>query len=214
MPVQLREPFFLHGRRSVLQRAILMTLVLTGLAMTAAWMLQVGAVLSLRMPYFAGRLYDHLSWGVVLTAIIYGPLGFWNCRPWWFSLLAMSVAVSTSYTMLHLPFGPDPNFGRDYVGVPWEVVWPLVSGGLLFRPSQSHAIAFIASLVCTPQAAKLATMIDQMLPLDSLSGPFYWHVRWATFAAWSAFFFCGMFVPWGIPFWWPPKSAAPRPERE
>lgn len=200
MAAPLREPFFLRGRRSALQRAVLMSLVLAGLSIISAWILAVADFLAFRILMLPGYCeVMATAWGFVLTLTIYGPLGFWNYCPRWFHLLTLVSTGAVAYLWTSTTFHVE--------GVSMDVIWVLVSGALLFRLSWAHAIAFVISVLAVPHAVTLAVELDDsVLPLASV--PLHLRYIVATSQATQMFglIFGATFIPWGIPFWWTPKT--------
>jgi hypothetical protein len=86
MATSFREPFFLRGRKSVLLRAILISLVLAGLSSAAAWIIMGAYCAALRYPTAMRQVFG--SWiGLPLALsmtsfaiLIVGPLNHWRRR--------------------------------------------------------------------------------------------------------------------------------------
>lgn len=208
MPISLREPFFLRGRRSVAQRAVVMSLVLGGLAMLASW-LMYGVVISMVTLRVEGWVASILATtaGVASILLVYGPLSYWNRRPWWFIgfVVPVSVALTSlaATTIIQTTISPDdPGF----LGLTAGMV--LLMGGIgivMLRRSRAHLMAFIASVLTAPVAALQMSLIQNY---DVSSAPLGMvpMVQTMILVSMYATILFGLSVPWGIPFWWPPSA--------
>lgn len=195
MPLRLREPFFLKGRTSVVQRAVIMSVVLGGLASAAAW-LHV-------LPFALGLITeDKFPWArfavsAIGACVLCLPLNFWNGRSWAFGMLAILVGA-VSPVLWESPYG---------FGLAKNVLWSALSGSVLFRATRRHAIAYALSILLSaliPFADRAANSVNYVAIPSALAVP----AAWAVMLGSVAFTFATVTVPWGIPFWWPPEKDA------
>lgn len=205
MPISLREPFFLRGRRSIVQRAVVMSLVLGGLAMLASWLIYGTVILMARadLPLWISTI---LGSTVMIASILllYGPLSYWNRRPWWFIAFvvptSVTVASLTAAAILNMTISPhEPG----WLGL--TVAMTLFTGGIgcvLLRRSRVHLIAFMSSLLIAPVVAFQLNLLENY---NSSSAPAGMLPVIQPIILVSAYvtILCGLSVPWGIPFWWP-----------
>ena len=206
MSLPLREPFFLRGRTSVVQRAVIMSLVLGGLACSGGWIMTLVA-LSLSPPANAALYSLGFSGPLVLVTLIYRPLLHWNRTPPQLPFLIVgcliALIVSLLNCLLPTPSHSARTIGALSVSIHLTVV-VVLSGLYLRRNTRLHAAAFWLSLALTP----LPIMLTYLLQY-----PHRFRVPWVdggmqialTGTAYLASWLCVMSVPWGIPFWWPPQ---------
>lgn len=206
MPLSLREPFFLRGRRSVVQRAVCMSLVLGGLALLASW-LMYGTILLTAAAGLPTWISTILGPTVAIASILllYGPLSYWNRRPWWF----IAFVVPTSVPVAGLTAAAVIQATIDVDNPGWlglAAGQALGMGGIgcvLLRRSRAHVTAYIASVLTAPVVAFQLNLLENF---DMNSSPVGFIPAIQTIVLVSAYatILCGLSVPWGIPFWWPP----------
>lgn len=249
MPVPLREPFFLRGRRSVLQRAILMSLSLATIGWTAGLgaslfasailahrhvdpfqkcaeatvAYNVSAVVALAfcagIPYFfwAGssvrgivvRVVWILAAGIGSVWMAGGErLWIWSCRLYGDldSCFGSSEGLTTTLRFIALAPWLYPTLILCWI------VWSLAC----IRRSWLFPGITVLSMACFPLWFATIHLVfwSDWIPrrwLAGSGGDLYWIIADQSIIG---YVFVLLLVPWGIPFWWPPKSAAPLPERE
>jgi hypothetical protein len=207
MPQTLREPFFLRGRRSVLQRAVILSLVLGTLSAAAGW-IAVGIPLLLREVAGADPVLVGIpvAWGVATSALVFGPLNFWNARSWFWTLAAAPSGFAIMFLFMLWSADRPSDLSieaRAMLGFP---VVLLTSGLLLIRRGRRHRWAYLVSVASSGLPVvvmPLHSFLDQIdiagfrLPIESdlvfLA---------ALFGSLSA----ALSIPWGIPFWWPQED--------
>lgn len=207
MAISLREPFFLRGRRSIVQRAVVMSLVLGGLALVASWLVYgtVLFVLTAGLPVWVGSVLGP-TLGIASILLVYGPLSYWNRRPWWFIAfvlpIALAVASLTASAIIQLTIDPDdPGFFSLTAGL------ALTMGGVgcvLLRRSRAHVMAIVASILTAPAAA-LQFLLTQNYDFSSAPAGTVTAIQSLMLVSIYVTILGGVSIPWGIPFWWPPS---------
>lgn len=212
MTVSVREPFFLRGHGSVLVRAILVSFVLGVLAVAAGWTTAVAAAMCISFDSaLAGNCVFSAAWSIASAAFLYGPLNAWNGRSWLWTLVSVPAGFSIILLfLLWMEHGPEAvgSSLRQLLGL---IVAFAGSGLLLVRWSRLHLLAYVVSLL----GAALPSMFQEMLPsIGSLQIPWMTpDVHILTYlSALHGSAFVALAVPWGIPFWWPPKREVPPAE--
>lgn len=210
MPLELRDPCFLRGRKSVLQRAIIMSLALGGLTAAAAWIAAIADVAI--FPVSAPVAMFVICLAIALP--LHGPLHVWNRRSW-----LWTVAAIPSCFALALLLNVWGRLGRDILGTRSQelvgnlgILGVVAGSGLLqIRLRRLHLLAYVISLLAVLlPIAVLAILRDP----SALAVPGFTNqmVRGLALAILYGSCFGALSLPWGIPFWWPPAddhSAAP-----
>lgn len=203
MTAHLCEPFFLRGRRSYLERAILMSLVLAGLGLAAGWTTYF-AVVGNGPDNFEGPM--GFVWSLTSAFFVYGPLNRWNGRPWWVTLAQVPISFVSICWFSHWL---EPLTVPGMHGT-WEFVFGffavlIVNGALLARWTKPHLIAYVTFLAGGLIPIVIAIVIgspDQVpVPLirPDLRAAF-------VFAAIFGNWYVALLVCWGIPFWQAPED--------
>ncbi len=212
-PLPLREPVFLRGRKSVLHRAILISLVLGALTAAAAWIVAATTVLIDRSGS-SDLMYVTmpLSWGLASALLIYAPLNYWNRRSWLWSLTAAPVGAGLLLLFLYwMKDGGARQFGGEELGAGIGFFGVLLVSGLLqYRRRRLHAIAYLLSVA----GAIFPTMVMVLIPGPGslrIPGLTSEMIRGIVFAALFGGWFGALSIPWGLPFWWPPEDDASSP---
>lgn len=218
MTKPLREPPFLRDQKSVLTRAIIMSAVLAGL--TIAY-LSCQSFKGMFEPALGGKSiwWDAIFDGLASTAFFYGPLNYWNRRPLWFILACIPASGFGPLFLdwLLLPSGDQGGSFSPVFSVATVAIEHAALGLLLVRPTKLHAIAFgvymLSSLVGSVELVFLIWLSD-----SSASGTDHHFAVISGGLGVMATYVLGWAVPWGIPFWWPPKrnlrSDRPRPRAD
>lgn len=150
MAVQLREPFFLHGRRSILQRAIMISSVLTGLAALAGWGIAATLVVSGQTNHSRSAIGWYfafpVAWSVISVLFVHGPLNAWNGRSWIWTVLALAVGL---LLMLQFAVWIDHPYriGQSHRTLLPILVVHIASGLLQVRLSRLHLVAYLFSIL-------------------------------------------------------------------
>jgi len=205
-PLPLREPFFLRGRTSVLQRAVIMSLVLGGLTAIVGWIVAVAVV---AMGPGASPFLPSLVWGITAALLLYGPLHFWNGRSWRFTLLTIPGSTASLYCFIMFV----DHYAQRYVDRTTAMIvgltgFLLVNGILLFRFSRWHIIAYVASLVGGTIPAAIVFSIKDVGQLAIPGVPEEIKVA-IVLAAFLGCLFGALAIPWGLPFWRPQEPDSP-----
>lgn len=200
-PAAIREPFFLCGRTSVMQRAAIMSLVLGGMASVAAWILT--AVMK-----FAGEAWLPPAWGITVGLLIYAPLNWWNGRRWFWTLGAIPAGMILLWGFLWL------NQAAVRASVDFIIVIGLGftgvligSGVLLIRPRRLHALAYLLSVLggIIPALVFVLAIHSAFSSAATLLGYAPGMKEALETAAILAAWLAPLSIPWGLPFWWPPE---------
>ena len=216
MPLPRREPFFLKGRTSVVQRAVMMSLVLGGLACVAAFLLATVSQHTFDMND-AFSTAD-IAWGILVGAILFAPLNYWNCRS---VILTISAAMTGVLFQAHIastveqlvdPYEPMTSSSvllhtTEYVAIVCTS-YQVYSGLLLIRFTRIHVAAFVVAITASILPATYILLCDSVEAYRALmaTGIPMWLVN-SLYDTWNyAANLCTMFIPWGIPFWWPPEK--------
>ncbi len=214
MPLELREPFFLRGRNSVLQRAVLMSCVLAGLTAVAGWLAAATIVVLDRTIGVLGpetaNFMAAFAFGCTTTVLLHAPLNFWNRRSWRWSLISIPFLTAVFYVFL--------KWFRYNSGLPPELHLPLgflfaigAAGLLQLRPQRRHVLAYLLSVgsAAVPTLCFLLISPPDRIRIPALPPEMTRAVVYAImFGGW----FAALSIPWGLPFWWPPEErASPEP---
>lgn len=208
MPLELREPFFLRGRKSVLQRAVIMSLVLGGLTAFIGWIVSAAVV---AMGPGESPFLPSLIWGITAAFLLYRPLHCWNGRSWRFTLLTIPVSTASLYGFIMFV----DHYAQQYVDRTMAMIigltgFLLVNGILLIRFSRWHIIAYVASLVGGTVPAAIVFAIRDVGQLGIPGLPDEAAIA-IVLAAFLGSLFAALAIPWGLPFWWPPENDEPAP---
>lgn len=224
MTAPLREPFFLRDRTSVLQRAVIMSLVLTGLTAVAGWLMAMTITAAEAFVDFGAELnvlrvvtraVVALLCGVIATSTIYAPLNHWNNRSGRWTLAAIpAFAVILELMSYGLHRAHDAAIPQGLAISLGFLFATAANGLLLIRPRRSHLLAFLLSIGCAIFPGLMMFLLDNP---DRIRIPGLSHQ--ATRPIFYAILFGGWFaalaIPWGLPFWWPPEDryepATPQP---
>ncbi len=210
MSLPLREPFFLRGRKSVLQRAVIMSLVLGGMAAFASWIV-AGTAVAVLGPSDSS-LAISVVWGLAAAIFIHAPIQFWNGTSW---RLRTIVAIPINAAALYLCVFTTSYESLRQLGRTFNVnfaiaVLLLINGAQLVRPLRLHIIAYVGSVLGGIVVAAIALAINDptqiQIPLPGVPDI----VELAlTLAAVYGSLFGALAIPWGLPFWWPPQEDSP-----
>ena len=204
MPLPLREPFFLQGRTSVVQRAVIMSLVLGGLAAVPGWIVALVAA-----AYPHGGVVLAIVWGLTVPVLICGPLNYWNCRPVWVTVVSVPLTLFVLRAFIVWMESVASTIG-DVAGMAIGI--PLVQlalGTLQVRLSRLHLVAWLISCLGAappvlilyaaghnPERTRMMGVSSEVWVLFLIAG---------LMTSWL----CALSIPWGIPFWWPPERTSP-----
>ncbi|HTN03576.1 MAG TPA: hypothetical protein VL132_16920 [Planctomycetaceae bacterium] len=214
MTALLREPFFLRGRTSVLQRAVLMSLVLGGLAAIASWIV-AGTTVAVLGPS-ESSLAISITWGLTAAIFIHAPIQHWNGRSWWRLLIvAVPISAAALYIALYITKDrPHSNLWRTFNLVLGFTALLIINGAPLVRRQRLHLVAYAVSALGGIVPALIVVSVDDpgQIPLPGIP-------EMAKVAIVLAAIFGGLLaalsIPWGLPFWWPPadrdEPANPQP---
>lgn len=204
MTVPLREPLFLRGRTSVLQRAVIMSLVLAGLTAAAAWIVAVIAVVSRPLVGSPVAMYFVVpaAWAVTSALLVYGPLHRWNQRPPSWTLAALPVGFVLmfffTYWMRNGPrhLRPEIHLTLGFFGV------LAGSGLLLVRSHRLHVLAYLVS-ICGAVLPALVILLIKSPTSITIPGFTQTMSQGVVYAILFGTWFGAPTIPWSIPFWWP-----------
>ena len=216
MPLPLREPFFLKGRTSVVQRAVIMSLVLGGLACSGGWCV-TGIATIVTLGLLGASYYDQEvicgAWCVLYVGLIYAPLNFWNRRSVAWTLFAVPIHFSAMHVFMTMAaealwrpiagglpypeglYRPEAEIGRVIFGT------TLFLGLLNVRPTWAYGVSYcVSGLAAVLPALSAAVCLGLAgAHFRDLQPETIGSLQLATFVStWMA----ALAVPWGIPFWW------------
>jgi len=206
MSLPLREPFFLRGRQLPMERAVIMSLVIGGLGLVAGWLV-LFAVAANGPGQF--EIVMGVVWSATSAALVYGPLNFWNRRPWWVTLATIPVSFASIYLLARwlAPLTEPGRRGSWEFAIGFLPVL-IVNGALLVRRSRLHVMAWIAFVLggSIPIATAMLISIPPNVPVMSGMPDVYQKgfVLAAVFGNW----YVALLALWGVPFWWPPGNDA------
>lgn len=233
----LREPWFLEGRTSVWQRAVLMSLVLGGLGLVAglAWMISLDFLVANTgyavddWKYFGPALSSLIAAEVLVTLIGIPYLRWQGQSPWSIAirctLMAWIVATpflgdSTVQSVLNA--GCERfivrSFGRGWLlSTLWTVELTLLCLAMsvgFFRTTWSFLPAAFISLYGVFMAyllcmgTKYVIFVPHGLPSIFEAQLKFWRRAYPVMIGGP--YFALIVIPWGIPFWFPPaRELAP-----
>ena len=204
-----REPYFLQGRTSVIQRAVLMSMVLFGLTAIAGWVVAMATFASGR--HFVMWVLPP-AWGLATGLLVYGPLHYWNRRNALWTVAAVLMGIMLQNWFIHLMRDQEFRWlsktSREAMGF----AMLLAGGGLLqVRCTRLHAVAYLLSVGAAIFPLAITTWIDNPGNLGRSNLGFSVPAAIALPMAYAALFgtwMAALAVPWGLPFWWPPTSVA------
>ncbi len=235
MAIQLREPFFLRGRRSVLLRAIWMSLALgvigggAGLA-TVLFYLLLGLMLQgsdeidmrlivgsaaislatvIGIPYFRWRgesVFGIATRAGCILLIAAGPMLFENAALW--GLLDLANQQLDAWKS-------DVEWG-DMLILPVEVMFALTLlwlawSAAYFRRSWTWLLTVLVSGLSIPCWILSVTvaLFSVGLAQNGLPGEVFMVLVIVYQLSIPGQFFVLLVTPWGVPFWWPPETEVP-----
>lgn len=202
MPVPLREPFFLRGRHLPLQRAVVMSLVLGGLGVAAGWIVHFSVIGNGPGGF---EIVMGVMWSLTSAVLVYGPLNYWNRRPFWMTVLTIPVSFSSIYLFTRWlePLTVPGQHGDWEFAVGFLSVLA-VNGALLVRLTRPHLIAYAAFVLGGLIPIAMAIVVEnpgEALPFAGMP------LRYRTSFVLAALFgnwYVALMALWGIPFWSPP----------
>lgn len=228
MPPMLREPWFLRGRKSVLLRAVLMSFVLSALSMLAGLTFRLVLFASFDAELFRGLTFEagRIIWGTLFGGIVMSAIGI-PCSVWYghsylrttAAWLLVVVTCSQSFQFVASLTGWMERAGfetqyisMDYVAL-FLLLWFAWSIAYL-RRSRSFAGCALLSAVVLPVIVLVMPATGKAFsttPWDVLSSWSGGVLPRLEFGESSAVKATGtllaiLFVPWGIPFWFPPAA--------
>lgn len=209
MSFPLREPFFLSGRKSVLQRAVMISCVLGGLATLAAVCVASVDLLYHRVVSSSGGAELVAFWAAA-SLLIYGPLNYWNSRSFRSTVAAALVfLIALSLFVVWMAISPKTSESAQALSFAVGFVATIViSGYPLADDERLDRIAYFASLVVALPASVLAATL--LAHGDEVFGATPVLIRrFMGVTVLSLCFFGPLAIPWGILFWWPPESDKP-----
>jgi hypothetical protein len=212
MALLLREPFFLRGRRSVLHRAVILSVVLGMLSAAVGWFVAV-------VPLLAREIVDAdpnlvgipLAWSLATTVFVYAPLNCWNDRSWFWTLGALPLGFASMFLLILWSADRPSDLSletRAMLGFP---VLLLASGLLLIRRDSRHWLAYLVSIISSALPVLVMALHSYVSRLNlvvfslPLREEFFLAAVFGSIAA-------ALSIPWGLPFWWP--AAVERTDEE
>jgi hypothetical protein len=205
-PLPLREPFFLRGRKSVLQRAVLISLALGGLTAAAAWIVAAVTVFFDSLGIRDSMIYSiPPAWGLASALLIYAPLNYWNRRSWLWTLAAVPAGALFLLIFLIWMNGGASQFGEELSAAIGFFGVLLASGLLQVRARPLHVVAYALSVAGAVLPSLVIITLDNPGRL-TIPGFTPDMIRAVVFAILFGSWFGALSIPWGIPFWWPPND--------
>lgn len=217
----IREPWFLRGRRSVLQRAVLISAALAACAMIATWTAIVACVVLFFGPAAAfgeSRLGMACAMGLASSLLMGLPLqiGFQpESRRVWLLTLGQWLTVSLVFWVCLAAEGPlGPGFGSDWLRYSWMSVcaigYAFVFNAWLPRQIRRSWCSALASTFLPPTLPWILSSVEQGLPqihawlkVPELTQMLVLSCLWGSPNM-------AILVPWGLPWWQaPPEEATP-----
>jgi hypothetical protein len=205
--IPLREPFFLRGRRSVVQRAVILSVVLGMLSAAVGW-------LTATIPLLLREVFDAdptlvgipVAWSLVTTVFVYAPLNCWNDRSWLWTLGAGPSGLVLMFLFILWSADRPSDLcleTRAMLGVP---VLIFASGLLLIRGDRRHRLAYLLSAISSALPVLVMPLHSYVsrLNLVVISLPLREEFSLAALFGSIA---AAISIPWGLPFWWPPVAA-------
>jgi hypothetical protein len=234
MAIQLREPFFLRGRRNVLLRAIWMSLAL-GLLSGGAGLAAMLAVMLMSTALPGEDLLSVMigaSAAVALAAVVGIPYFRWRGDS------ARRIATGAGCIILigagplllesTVPSGPlelasaQVEAWKGYVGwddmptVPFEVMFGLMLqwlawGAACFRRAWTWLLTLLVSglSISLWTLSTMAVVSSVENAQDSLPGEVFMVLALVAELSIPGQFFAALVIPWGAPFWWPLETEVP-----
>lgn len=211
MTAPLREPFFLRGRRSVLQRAVIMSCVLAGLTAVAGWLAAATIVVMDRTISALGQetatFIAALAFGSIAALLLQAPLNFWNRHSWRWSLISIPSLTAIFYVFLKW-FRYDSGLSPE-LHLPLGFLFAIGAAGLLqLRPQRHHVLAYLFSVggAAVPALCFLLISPPDRFRIPALPPAM---TRTVVYAIMFGGWFAALTIPWGLPFWWPPERESP-----
>jgi hypothetical protein len=208
MSIPLREPFFLRGRKSVVQRAAIMTVVLAALTAAAAWS---AAIAVFAFGPFIGRIsLENIFVCSAAAIFVHGPLHYWNARSWRWTLAVLPLGVGLLAVLDVWMLFAINHFGAEH-RMPLAILNVLVvlagSGLLQVRRSRPHLLAYGVSILAILLPATVLRILQN--PSNIVIPGVHPELVFSVFLA-TVYGSClgSLAIPWGIPFWWPPAEHA------
>ena len=196
MPLPLREPFFLQGRTSVVQRAVIMSAVLGGLACIAGWGFAIATVVTNAEWRWLAAL---VSGPTAVIICVDAPLNYWNCQS---PFRTREILPVVGLVLLILGDLAVNGPGGDRA-MGWIALSILGMNLRHIRGSHEHVNAFAISTLGAIVCAGCSAVIFSRGPalffgMGTISLAL-------SLAATAVGILVPMSIPWGIPFWWPPR---------
>lgn len=206
MSSSFREPFFLRGHRSVLQRAVRMSLVLAGLSSCAAW-----AVLFFFLFEFRNVYLERLAFGLPFAVLIHGPLNFWARRSWFWSaaVIPLGFWIATApvvFAVFYIGRGGSWEVGFEFSWLSHFLTTCAIRAGvqgvLLVKRDLAGIVAFALAVLSGALAGTAGYVIAAQGPI-TIPGVRSDIVPSVKAVCILSLWFAALTVPWGIRFWWP-----------
>lgn len=222
-----REPWFLEGRRSVLQRAILTSVVLGGLGFLAGlvWLAETIVLSSIEELEGAAFVFAFgVTGSLALSLTVAAPYQLWNgkssgrtiaCVIFFVNVAAILSVATAGFSTLAKNSTPDVVSHSDdatfwlriaVTYLPQFVSIWLAWCAALYRRSWGWLIMCglsACSLVALPVSIYAYEVVmnqsKEQFPLQFRE--IFARTFWATL---TSQFFALLMIPWGIPFWFPP----------
>ncbi len=210
MTVPLREPFFLRGRKSVVQRAVIMSCVLGTLAAVAAWSMGLAAMLA--GDYSAPPLIEYMgrpiAWCLATSLFIYGPLNAWNGRSAWWTFASASAGFLLMFIGCFYFHFSENRLGEEFrtlTGNRGTLSITTWSGLLQVRFHRLHLLAYLSTILAAAFPLAIGLLLATPgIPRFIPRPPWVPHEA-VTAAAFFGSWFAALSIPWGLLFWWPPE---------
>lgn len=233
MAIQLREPFFLRGRRSVPLRAIWMSLALgvigggAGLAAVLCYVLlaltlensnkgvvqiiagstAISLATVVGVPYFRWR--GDTACGIATKAccimlIAAGPMVLEV------KLLRVLLDLATQQMNAWTNMGAEELLMAVRIMFGLTLLW-LAWSAACFRRSSSWLLTFLASGLSIPFwiLSVAASLYSLNFASSWLPDEVTMFLAIVTQLSIPGQFFALLVIPWGVPFWWPPETEIP-----
>lgn len=235
MALPLRDPIFLRGRHSVLQRSVVITLALAVLALFAGLADKVGSEVVMRLvdalvPVKAPLTVSVGLAAVALATILGIPYASWLHH----SPRGVAVRVCWILCVVVVPFGAlvlrqdlvdagnrwlaGLTGGGVLIPLEWLVFYSLMWAGwtsAFYRHSRTWIAAALLSWLSIPLVITSFNLTSYAANLTVSPWPgFSLRLPAQGLLSMRSQFFLVLAMPWGIPFWWPPadrETADPAP---
>ncbi len=203
MTTSLREPFFLRGRTSVLQRAVIISCVLAGLTAAAGW---ISAIAEVALGQMAPAPMGVMC--LAVAVLVHGPLHRWNRRSWLWTLAAFPASFGLLLVFsLWLRLGANAlGSGSRILVVSLGMLGITAGSGLLqFRFRRLHLLAYIFSLLSVLLPTAVLVILNNSAG-TAIPGFTNDMVRGFLISLQFGSGIAAIAIPWGLPFWWPPAD--------